>query len=89
VPEGLHHLLPASQRRTVDLALSTRIVNLGCELLAYPGVLIIRAVDGRPVAEEWLPVGDDPTEADDEHLITRLRAALLWQHGTATEIDQR
>ncbi|WP_190820293.1 hypothetical protein [Saccharopolyspora pogona] len=80
--EGLHfRRVPGL--RAVDLTLSTRTVDLGGELLAYPGMLITRTVNGRPVAEEWLPVGDDPTEADDEHVIQRLHAALCWQHGTA------
>ncbi|SDP76160.1 hypothetical protein SAMN04487905_108180 [Actinopolyspora xinjiangensis] len=80
--EGLH-FLPAPGLRAVCLTLSVRAVNLGGELLTCPGMLIIRAVDGHPVAEEWLPVGDDPTEAEDEHATQRLRAALRRKHGTA------
>ncbi|MGI8310346.1 hypothetical protein [Saccharopolyspora hattusasensis] len=61
--------------------MSTRTAVLGGESVTYLGMPITRAVHGH--AEEWLPVGDDPTEADDEHAIQRLHAALCWQHGTA------
>jgi hypothetical protein len=34
---------------------------------------------GRKVAQTWVPLGADPTEADDEQVIEHLRRALLWQ----------
>ncbi|WP_184728012.1 hypothetical protein [Saccharopolyspora phatthalungensis] len=65
----------------MEFTISTRTAVLDGEAVAYLGILITRTLHGRPVAEEWLPVGEDPTEADDEHAIQRLHAALCWQHG--------
>ncbi|WP_134663978.1 hypothetical protein [Amycolatopsis sp. CFH S0078] len=47
----------------------------------YPGVTLTRYENGEIVGTVWLPLGDAPTEADDELLIAHLHAALLWSHG--------
>ncbi|QWF78373.1 hypothetical protein [Amycolatopsis sp. CA-230715] len=69
-------------RRSVTVRLERRCVRIGTgEVLVYPGILLIRRIDGTPVARTWLPVGEDPSDADDEHLIRELHEALLWQSG--------
>jgi hypothetical protein len=49
--------------------------------MSYSGILISQYDCGMQVSEAWLPLGVDPSEADDEELIQRLRGALLWQAG--------
>lgn len=49
--------------------------------MSYSGILISQYDCGIQVSEAWLPLGVDPSEADDEELIQRLRDALLWQAG--------
>jgi hypothetical protein len=45
----------------------------------YSGILLT-SFDGKErVAETWLPLGAEPSEADDERLINHLHEALLWQ----------
>lgn len=49
------------------------------ESVSYSGIVITSYEAGHLVGERWLPLGVDPSEADDEHLIEQLREALLWQ----------
>jgi hypothetical protein len=51
------------------------------ETLAYPGVTLTRVMAGIPDEGLWLPMGDRPSEVDDEALIDALRAAFLWRIG--------
>jgi hypothetical protein len=51
------------------------------ETLSYSGIVITGYDDGSKVSERWIPLGVDPSEADDERLIEQLREALLWQAG--------
>jgi hypothetical protein len=51
------------------------------ETLSYPGVTLTRVIAGIPDDETWLPMGDRPTEVDDEALIAALREAFLWRVG--------
>ncbi|WP_410610927.1 hypothetical protein [Amycolatopsis sp. lyj-109] len=51
------------------------------ETLAYPGVTLTRVKAGIPDEGLWLPMGDRPSEVDDEALIDALRAAFLWRIG--------
>lgn len=73
-------------RRSVTVRLERRCVLAGAdEVLTYPGILLVRRLGGVPVAETWLPLGVEPSEADDEHLIRELHEALLWQSGWQSE----
>src|SRR3569833_436934 len=49
--------------------------------LSYSGIVITGYDEGAKVSERWIPLGTDPSEADDERLLGQLRAALLWQSG--------
>ncbi|WP_020661986.1 hypothetical protein [Amycolatopsis benzoatilytica] len=49
--------------------------------VSYQGILISSYADGTLVAEQWVPLGADPSEEDDEALIGQLREALRWQSG--------
>jgi hypothetical protein len=49
--------------------------------LSYSGIVIAGYDRGEKVLERWIPLGVDPSEADDERLIGQLREALLWQAG--------
>ncbi|MGW3964833.1 hypothetical protein ACWED2_33800 [Amycolatopsis sp. NPDC005003] len=49
--------------------------------LSYSGIVISSYDRGEKVSERWIPLGVDPSEADDERLIGQLREALLWQAG--------
>ncbi|MDQ7808917.1 hypothetical protein Q5425_34710 [Amycolatopsis sp. A133] len=53
----------------------------GRETLTYPGVTLTRMTAGVPDDQIWLPMGDRPSEVDDEALIAALRAAFLWRIG--------
>ncbi|NIH87568.1 hypothetical protein [Amycolatopsis granulosa] len=48
--------------------------------LSYPGLLLTGYEDGREVCRRWVPLGRDPSFADDERLIEALHAATLWQN---------
>jgi hypothetical protein len=48
--------------------------------LSYPGVLLTGYENGEKVCERWVPLGPEPSEADDERLIQALHGAWLWQH---------
>ncbi|MGW4064662.1 hypothetical protein ACWEGE_40680 [Amycolatopsis sp. NPDC004747] len=52
------------------------------ETLTYPGVTLTRVNAGIPDEGLWLPMGDRPSEVDDETLIEALRAAFLWRIGS-------
>jgi hypothetical protein len=75
------------EARWVSLTLQHRQVCLDlseekrCKM-SYAGILIAHYEYGVKVSEAWLPLGVDPSEADDEELIQRLRGALLWQAGS-------
>ncbi|HET6711339.1 hypothetical protein [Amycolatopsis sp.] len=51
------------------------------ETLTYPGVTLTRVVAGIPDGGTWLPMGERPSEVDDEALIEALRAAFRWRIG--------
>ncbi|GHG49557.1 hypothetical protein GCM10017567_85220 [Amycolatopsis bullii] len=73
------------QRQVLVRAESRRVVVPGVggapETLTYPGVTLTRVIAGIPDEGTWLPMGDRPSEVDDEALIEALRAAFLWQIG--------
>jgi hypothetical protein len=75
---------PRSGGRKVGLAVENRQVRWEgpdgeTSILSYPGMSITSYEAGRKVAQTWVPLGADPTEADDEQVIEHLRRALLWQ----------
>ncbi len=49
------------------------------ECVSYAGIVITSFENGSNVGERWIPLGVDPSEADDEQLIQQLRDALVWQ----------
>jgi len=51
------------------------------ETLSYPGVTLTRVIGGIPDDETWLPMGERPSDVDDEALIAALREAFLWRVG--------
>ncbi|SFI57814.1 hypothetical protein SAMN04489731_111230 [Amycolatopsis regifaucium] len=51
--------------------------------LSYPGIAVIRRRHGEVVDRTWLPVGEEPTFADDEALIAALHAAWRWSSHAA------
>jgi len=79
--------------RWVSVRLQHRHVSIGEDMPAspaevaddqsvtYSGIVITSYDGGRKVSERWIPLGIDPSEADDEALIEQLREALLWQAG--------
>ncbi|MET8846391.1 hypothetical protein [Amycolatopsis sp. NPDC004625] len=73
------------QRKVLVRAESRRITVPGAdgatETLAYPGVTLTRVIPGTPDDELWLPMGDQPSEVDDEVLVTALREAFRWGCG--------
>ena len=73
------------QRQVLVRAESRRVTvpDLGGspETLSYPGVTLTRVIAGIPDDETWVPVGDRPSEVDDEALIAALREAFLWRIG--------
>src|SRR2546423_551395 len=52
------------------------------ETVSYPGVTLTRVCADCPDEETWLPMGELPTEVDDEALIVALREAFLWRNST-------
>lgn len=48
------------------------------ESVSYPGLVLTRLHGGVVESSRWLPMGEHPDFADDEHLIAALRAALVW-----------
>jgi hypothetical protein len=73
------------QRQVLVRAESRRVTvpgaDGGTETLAYPGVTLTRVRAGAPDGELWLPMGDQPSEVDDEALVIALREAFLWRSG--------
>lgn len=55
--------------------------------VSYAGILITHYDSSEKVSEAWVPLGVDPSEADDEELIQQLRGALLWQEGQSKKAD--
>jgi hypothetical protein len=55
--------------------------------MSYAGILITHYDSSEKVSEAWVPLGVDPSEADDEELIQQLRGALLWQEGQPKKAD--
>ncbi|WP_409496373.1 hypothetical protein [Amycolatopsis sp. cmx-11-12] len=53
--------------------------DIGDERVSYAGIVITNFENGTEVGERWIPLGVDPSEADDEQLIQQLRDALIWQ----------
>ena len=51
------------------------------ETFTYPGVTLTRVISGIAEGGTWLPMGDRPSEVDDEALIEALRAAFRWRIG--------
>lgn len=49
------------------------------ESVSYAGIVMTSYENGDKVGERWIPLGVDPSEADDEQLIQQLRDALVWQ----------
>lgn len=45
------------------------------------GIMVVHHFPGCPDDERWLPMGDEPSEADDEALVVLLRDALRWGGG--------
>ncbi|UMO99693.1 hypothetical protein [Amycolatopsis sp. EV170708-02-1] len=55
----------------------------GHAALSYPGISVVRRDEGEIVDRTWIPVGEEPTFADDEALITALHAAWRWARPAA------
>jgi hypothetical protein len=75
-----------NDQRQVHVRAESRRVTVpdvdGChETFSYPGVTLTRVSSGFPQDEVWLPMGERPTEDDDEAFITALRDAFLWRSG--------
>ena len=51
----------------------------GHDVLTYLGVALSYVRDGSLEHQIWVPVGEEPTFADDERLISALHQALLWR----------
>lgn len=69
--------------RWVSVRLQHRDVRIDVdtdeESVSYAGIVITNYENGETVGERWIPLGVDPSEADDEQLIQQLRDALIWQ----------
>ncbi|RSN56276.1 hypothetical protein DMH01_31280 [Amycolatopsis sp. WAC 04182] len=65
--------------RWVSVRLQHRDVRVQDECVSYAGIVITSFENGAEVGERWIPLGVDPSEADDEQLIQQLRDALIWQ----------
>lgn len=73
-----------SPDRVVQLRWEPRRVQDGDRAaLSYPGISVIRTKCGEVVGRVWVPVGEEPTFADDEALIAALRAAWCWTRPAA------
>jgi hypothetical protein len=71
------HVLVRAESRGVTVS----DVDGGRETLTYPGVTLTRVLAGIADDELWLPMGERPSEVDDEALIEALRAAFRWRIG--------
>ncbi|WET77263.1 hypothetical protein P3102_24610 [Amycolatopsis sp. QT-25] len=68
-----------SADRVVQLRWEFRhVAEDGRTALSYPGIAVIRRRLGEIVDRTWVPVGEEPTFADDEALIAALHAAWRW-----------
>jgi hypothetical protein len=67
-------------QRHITLRLECQIVALpgDPEVLSYAGIAVGRIENHRVVDYVWVPMGDDPSEADDEALLLAWRAAACW-----------
>ncbi len=67
-------------QRHITLRLECRIVALPGEpeVLSYAGIAVDRFEDRRLMDYVWVPMGDDPSEADDEALLLAWRDAVCW-----------
>jgi len=87
VPGKTHDM--NDQRQVLVRAESRHVVvsdvEGGRETLTYPGVTLTRVIAGIPDEGLWLPMGERPSEVDDEALIDALRAAFLWRLGSRSE----
>ncbi|MBB5851017.1 hypothetical protein ACFQ05_36975 [Amycolatopsis umgeniensis] len=73
-----------SSDRVVQLRWEPRHVAAdGRAALCYPGISVVRSQRGEIVDRTWLPVGEEPTFADDEALIAVLHAAWRWTRTAA------
>jgi hypothetical protein len=85
--------------RRVDVAAEPRHVSLDQEAVEpsgapeageefeYPGIVLRRERDGAPAEETWLPMGDEPSDEDDERLIAALHDAWLWTTESERDAD--
>ncbi|WP_328456944.1 MULTISPECIES: hypothetical protein [unclassified Amycolatopsis] len=88
--------------RRVDVAAQPRHVSLDQEAVEpvdpagapgageqfeYPGIVLRRESDGAPPEETWLPMGDEPSDEDDERLIAALHDAWLWTTESERDAD--
>ncbi|WIX85681.1 hypothetical protein [Amycolatopsis sp. DG1A-15b] len=64
--------------RQVLLHASSRAVHIDSEVLRYSGVTVQRVENGEMVGQSWIPLGADPSYADDETLVATWHAALRW-----------
>ncbi|WP_410651144.1 hypothetical protein [Amycolatopsis sp. cmx-4-54] len=73
-----------SADRVVQLRWESRhVAGDGGAALSYPGISVVRSDHGEIVDRAWIPVGEEPTFADDEALITALRDAWRWTRPAA------
>ncbi|KFU78377.1 hypothetical protein [Amycolatopsis lurida] len=73
-----------SPDRVVQLRWEPRhVADDGGATLSYPGISVVRTRQGEVVDRVWVPVGEEPTFADDEALIAALRAAWCWTRPAA------
>ncbi|WP_037313463.1 hypothetical protein [Amycolatopsis orientalis] len=73
-----------SADRVVQLRWESRQVatDVGTAL-SYAGISVIRRRHGEIVDRVWVPVGEEPTFADDEALIAALHDAWRWSRPAA------
>ncbi|EME58832.1 hypothetical protein [Amycolatopsis decaplanina] len=72
-----------SADHVVQLHWESRHVADGGAALSYPGISVVRSEHGEIVDRTWVPVGEEPTFADDEALIAVLHAAWRWTRPAA------
>jgi hypothetical protein len=68
-------------RRHVEVRAQDRHVGgdvPGGEVVSYTGISLIYRWCDHVISEIWIPVGDNPSLADDEALIAAMSAALHW-----------
>ncbi|WIV60730.1 hypothetical protein [Amycolatopsis nalaikhensis] len=66
--------------RHVRLHASSRTIRIGDEVLRYAGVTVLRVENGKLIGQSWVPLGANPSYADDEALVATWHAALQWSH---------